>query len=111
MFSGAIPPADPPSGSVLVGSGTAPRVTPASRFKKAFAPRNMSKTLRYLRTGTRSLLRGAPDRVELPEKGARHPFHYLGLLGGQVLPPAAGLRLAVELALTLLLGRYVLPGV
>src|SRR5918993_4323737 len=62
-------------------------------------------------TGTRSPLRVAPDGVELPEEGACHHFHYLGLLGGQVLPPASWLRLAPLLTLALLLLWYVLPGV
>jgi hypothetical protein len=62
-------------------------------------------------TGTRSLLRGAPDGVELSKEGACHPFDYLGLLGGEIFPPAARLRPAVELPLALLFLRYVLPGV
>src|SRR5918994_3551825 len=104
MFSGTTPPA-------LIESGEASGVTPAPRPRTAFALRATPETLGCLKTGTRSLLRRAPDGVELSEEGACHPFDYLGLLGGQVLFPAARLRLAVELALALLFGRYVLPGV
>src|SRR5215204_3199394 len=111
MFSGATPPAEDPSAPVLAGSGKAPRAIPASRPRTALTPRTTSKTVRYLKIGTRSLLRGAPYGVEFPEEGACHPFDYLGLLGGQVLPPASWLRLAVELAIALLFDRDLLPGV
>src|SRR5215208_3631923 len=109
MFSGATPPAECPS--ALVGSGKAPRVTPASRPRKALTLRATPETVGYLMTGTRSLLRGAPDGVELSKEGACHHFDYLGLLGGEIFPPATRLRLAVELALALLFLWYVLPGV
>src|SRR5215204_3792275 len=103
MFSGATPP--PVRPSAFVPFGSAPRVTPASRPRKALTLRATPETVGYLKTGTRSLLRGAPDGVELPEEGACHPFNYLGLLRCQVLPPGARLRLAVELALPLFLFR------
>src|SRR5215208_5981887 len=109
MFSGATPPAE--CQSALVCSGKAPRVTPASRPRKALTLRATPETVRYLTTGTRSLLRCAPDGVELSKEGACHPFDYLGLLGGEIFPPTARLRLAVELALALLFGRDPLPGV
>src|SRR5215217_239303 len=109
MFSGAIPPAECPS--ALVCSGKAPRVTPASRPRKALTLRATPETVGYLMTGTRSLLRGAPDGVELSKEGACHHFDNLGLLGGEIFPPAARLRLAVELALAFLFGRDLLPGV
>src|SRR5918995_97783 len=108
MFSGATPPAECPS--ALVGSGKAPGATPASRPRTALTLRATPETVGYLMAGTRSL-RGAPDGVELSKEGASHPFDYLGLLGGEIFPPAARLRLTVELALTLLLLWYVLPGV
>src|SRR5215216_6716020 len=109
MFSGAIPPAECPS--ALVGSGKTPRVTPASRPRKALTLRATPETVGYLKTGTRRLLRGASDGVELSKEGACHPFDYLDLLGGEIFPPAAWCRLAVELALALLFGRDLLPGV
>src|SRR5215203_7284524 len=109
MFSGATPPAECPS--ALVGSGKTPRVTPASRLRKALTLRATPETVGYLKTGTRRLLRGASDGVELSKEGACHPFDYLDLLGGEIFPPAAWCRLAVELALTLLFGRDLLPGV
>src|SRR5215204_2236159 len=109
MFSGATPPAECPS--ALVGSGKTPRVTPASRLRKALTLRATPETVGYLKTGTRRLLRGASDGVELSKEGACHPFDYLDLLGGEIFPPAAWLRLAVELALALLFGRDLLPGV
>src|SRR5918995_1803623 len=109
MFSGVTPPAERPS--LPARSTRAPRVTPASRPRVALILRATPETLGCLKTGTRSLLRGAPDRVELSEEGACHPFDYLGLPCGQIFPPAARLRLAVELALALLFARDLLPGV
>src|SRR5215217_6843193 len=106
MFSGATPPAECPS--ALVGSGKAPRV---SRPRTALTLRATPETVGYLKTGTRSLLRAASDGVELSKERACHSFDYLDLLGGEIFPPAARLRLAVELALALLFGRDLLPGV
>src|ERR671910_2998709 len=49
--------------------------------------------------------------VILIEQGGRYPLDLLYLAGGEIFPPAARLRLAVELAPALLLLRDVLPGV
>ena len=74
-------------------------------------PARHTGDFRMSEAGTRSLLRCAPDGVELSEEGACHPFDYLGLPCGQIFPPASRLRLAVELALALLFGWDLLPGI
>src|SRR5919112_3057868 len=63
------------------------------------------------RPGSQRPPRGLRLWIELVYERRRNPLDYLDLLGGQVLLPAAGLGLAVELALALLLLWYVLPGV
>src|SRR5215204_4758461 len=50
-------------------------------------------------------------RVKLSQQGSGYALHYLRLLGRQILLPAPGSGLAVELALPFFLLRDVLPGV
>src|SRR5215210_8094602 len=50
-------------------------------------------------------------RVELLQQRSRYLLHDRYLIGGEVFPPASWGRLAVELPLSLLFLRYVLPGV
>src|ERR671911_880243 len=63
------------------------------------------------RPGSQRVPRGRRVRIELVQERRRNILDYLDLPCGQVLPPAARLRFAVELALALLLLWYVLPGV